>query len=352
MPILTESVQTSGVVNNCLLNLALPTLFQVIDREADKEKAGTSHQFVFRPLGYDRLRVLFAQTYGFEALTWSQWQAILSAFHNNFYLLQLAFAPILRKLLAETSQCPELGNLGPDGRYPALYLEDARRFFTVLGIEVHIYDGTIRVDYPLEYAFLPKKAEIDGVFSNSHFDFHMSDEEKKAAKERFEREVGKLPRGVDETPLQAFNRLFEPFWITFRQPQPLLPVRELPSFSAALPPRSLSVHPLGWAVLAGLVAMSLSLVFLIALPIYTPVILSAMSISLASAGIGLFVMVGYGLVERVTSVSQSKAISLSLEPSSAAPVSPIMARSPIRRERMSKNSQGARVELSSAPAML
>ncbi len=175
-------MKLSGVINNCALNGALPSIiekmryFNALDMPNSEQELEflrkqepetqqqqkvaeflAKHSDIFRQ--YLRLKDIFAEYYGLnkEALTWQHiTHLLLDQYQKNFDAAQLIFAPILRRFADEeasylASIIPQeahaqgafLSVSGTNGKYNQLTAKEAAKcLYAPLGIELTVdYHG-------------------------------------------------------------------------------------------------------------------------------------------------------------------------------------------------------------------
>lgn len=143
----------TGLLFNCALNSALPTLLEGIGQLAEREAAGTLTQIADNPIvqQYQRIKDIFAHHYGVDGELAFDWPAFhLFVSKHSFYANEIIFAPIFRHFIAEKglasgSYLPaDLGALRDvqgDGRYNYLAdTEAAELFHNHFGISVETYE--------------------------------------------------------------------------------------------------------------------------------------------------------------------------------------------------------------------
>lgn len=133
----------SGIVNNCALNVALPTLLLDIKHYAEIEEKGgelPTDDSVYK--NHIILRKQFEKANHFKkALTWTSFQKLIETYHNNFFLLQLAFAQPLR-LFIKNKGVPRVDcDLQDNGRFKNLQPHELKAFYyQPFGLNVCVFD--------------------------------------------------------------------------------------------------------------------------------------------------------------------------------------------------------------------
>lgn len=185
----------SGIVNNCALNGALPTMLAYIEALAKAESSRKS-----RPIEpelysrYEKLKELFIKEYKLSSdLTWNEFQQLIENQRDNFFLIQLLFAPILRQYLVdiEGTNGRKLNSSfavikSDDGRYQALASDEAARLYNHFGISLYTIEeiptaGRVHVTKN-DYQCKNPVATITLRLSEEHFDIERPKEEQAAKK--------------------------------------------------------------------------------------------------------------------------------------------------------------------------
>lgn len=143
----------TGLLNNCALNSALPTLLDGIRQLAEHEAAGTLSTIANNVIvqSYNSLKKMYANHYGVgtnPAFDWREFHAFISK--HSFYANEMMFAPILRNFIAEVGlkngyARDDIWMLRDiqeeDGRYNNLhYLEAVKLFHNQFGISLRTYE--------------------------------------------------------------------------------------------------------------------------------------------------------------------------------------------------------------------
>ncbi|MBA2656202.1 MAG: hypothetical protein H0U70_04370 [Tatlockia sp.] len=155
----------SGLLNNCALNCALPTLLKTIDILAELEQKGSITPYPIID-SYTLLKENFAEYYGItevEKFDFREFSKFLIPF--SFHAKEIIFAPVLRKIISYTAtKSPKaeaefsmqiidendlfmqkdigvtLSQLHEDGRYPELSIEEANVYlYKDFGISANLY---------------------------------------------------------------------------------------------------------------------------------------------------------------------------------------------------------------------
>lgn len=214
----------TGLLNNCALNTALPTLLEVIQKlglaEANQGLGELAGSPVFKK--YEELKTIFADHYGIkrEAFTWVVFSAYLN--QHSFYANEIIFAPVLRLFIGQIA----LRGGGYDdgvsglsevqdhalGRYHNLhYLEAAQLFHHQFGISVNLYkiqdpqpvlvtaNPSLVTHYPFE-AQPSVNLYLKGGDNehNGHFELLPPGPELELAERRFVEEINSLPQALGE----------------------------------------------------------------------------------------------------------------------------------------------------------
>ena len=106
MPQFASIPRISGLLNNCLMNCALPYLLAKIQTLSELERSGVRLE---EPDGliyihYKKLKDTFAQTYGIrevEFFTWQQLHVLTSS--HSFLANEIIFAPVFRHFIASVA---------------------------------------------------------------------------------------------------------------------------------------------------------------------------------------------------------------------------------------------------------
>lgn len=92
-------LKLTGEVNNCALNGAIPTIIDVFQELAQQEVSNKLLENDPRYKAYKQLKDTFCQYYEIENGSWEKFNLCLMPFKNNFYQMQMIFAPVLREFL-------------------------------------------------------------------------------------------------------------------------------------------------------------------------------------------------------------------------------------------------------------
>lgn len=203
----------TGLLNNCSLYAALPTLLRGIEALAEMNAADKTHQNPIIIKNYDRLKFIFAAYYGINPvdLSWTKFSEFLTPY--SFYAREIMFAPILRNFIAE--KAPDHGyesddlwllrDIQDDGRYSLLTPYDARPlFYQPFGITAEIFEYDARTeqynhipntrDKPLApYPFGQDESRITLYLKDEHFEIQEHGPDLITATEVFAQEVNALP---------------------------------------------------------------------------------------------------------------------------------------------------------------
>lgn len=182
----TLTPKISGLLHNCILNCALPTLLEGIAALAAYEEDGRFTALEANPVvrSYTLLKNLFADHYGLGNLRFQQFAYLLQQY--SFYELEIMFAPVLRGFVGTQceleSDIPAIADLQADGQYADLYPSDAYQLFYKyfgLRIEVYAYDSKT-TNYNKEsynppeiegsYPFSEERPTIALYFKNEHYE--------------------------------------------------------------------------------------------------------------------------------------------------------------------------------------
>ncbi|MCL9685643.1 hypothetical protein [Legionella maioricensis] len=142
----------TGLLHNCALNSALPTLLNGIEMLAMHEASGTLDKLTDNIIvqNYLRLKNIFANHYGIGAantdFTWGEFHAFLRK--HSFYANEIIFAPVLREFIGEEGlasgnypQIKLLKDIRRSGQYSLLAtLEVASLFHNCFGISLKSYE--------------------------------------------------------------------------------------------------------------------------------------------------------------------------------------------------------------------
>jgi hypothetical protein len=141
----------TGLLHNCALNSALPTLLKGIEKlamhEADGTLASLNENIIVQ--NYLRLKNIFAIHYGVNAnanFTWCEFHAFLNK--HSFYANEIIFAPIFRRFIAEEGlasrayqQIDLLSEVQNTGQYSLLGTREvANLFHHCFGISLNSYE--------------------------------------------------------------------------------------------------------------------------------------------------------------------------------------------------------------------
>lgn len=106
MPQSIPTPKISGLLNNCMMNCALPYILVMIQALSEFERTGARFEepddFIY--IHYKKLKDLFAQTYGIEEVdlfTWQQLHALTSS--HSFLANEIIFAPVFRHFIASVA---------------------------------------------------------------------------------------------------------------------------------------------------------------------------------------------------------------------------------------------------------
>lgn len=214
----------TGLLNNCALNSALPTLLNVIQQLGQAEARGSLDEFADSPIyqKYQELKMVFADHYGIarEAFNWVVFSAYLN--RHSFYANEIIFAPVLRLFIGQEALAgggyaegvSGLSEVQDDafGRYNNLhYLEVAQLFHHQFGISVNLYKIQERTpvlvankpsllrDYPFGTQPSVNLYLNDGDNErNGHFEILPPGDELVLAAQGFVEEINTLPQALSE----------------------------------------------------------------------------------------------------------------------------------------------------------
>lgn len=133
----------SGIVHNCALNVALPTLLADIKHFAELEAKSGMRQVddsVYK--NHQILRKQFEKAHGLKTdLTWVAFQRLIESYHNNFFLLQQMFALPLRLFIKEKGATKSDYELQENGRFNDLSPHVLKeQYYQPFKINVYVYD--------------------------------------------------------------------------------------------------------------------------------------------------------------------------------------------------------------------
>ena len=143
----------TGLLNNCSLNSALPTLLEGIKQLAEREALNTLVSIADNSIvqKYERIKLIFADYYGLPtghlAFNWRAFNDFLIS--HSFYANEIIFAPIFRNFIAEfgpengyqVADLAALRDVQIDGRYNNLSAQEAAKLFhNQLGISLCAYE--------------------------------------------------------------------------------------------------------------------------------------------------------------------------------------------------------------------
>tara|TARA_Y100000588_G_C14215874_1_gene908798 strand:+ start:380 stop:1411 length:1032 start_codon:yes stop_codon:yes gene_type:complete len=171
----------SGILNNCALDCAIPSVMRFVETAAQKELAGelANISMIHALSQYEQLKKMFAEYYNLPLERFG-WQAFHQAIQAtpSFLEQQLIFTPVIRQFVAhqmqrqgkEQHEIDKLTTIQDNGRYFPLYDKEASDFFykplaintTFHYQEDFIPDESFSVDNPLD--------EIDIYHQNAHFE--------------------------------------------------------------------------------------------------------------------------------------------------------------------------------------
>lgn len=241
-------LKLTGEVNNCALNGAIPTIIDVFQELAQQEVSGKLLENDPRSQAYKQLKDTFCQYYEIENGSWEKFNLCLMPFKNNFYQMQMIFAPVLREFLVnrpnilhafkteEAFEHPETaafiaddaesytskyGTL-PHGegekRYAQLNYNIVAAFYNDLGISVTIagkdkYQGTEHTQTAFAYSYPVTNpintVQLDYSSVNGHYGHYdtpfTDDAAKQLAEKRQENEKNELLHWNDpnDTPTET-----------------------------------------------------------------------------------------------------------------------------------------------------
>lgn len=148
----TAKPKISGLLYNCALYSALPTLLNGIRELAEQEARGTLANLADNQVvrNYIRLKDIFSAYYGIDAnagLDWHEFNLFLST--HSFYANEIIFSPVLRSFIAEiglgsgylAEDLWMLRDIQDDGHYSLLgHGEVAGLFHNQFGISVRTHE--------------------------------------------------------------------------------------------------------------------------------------------------------------------------------------------------------------------
>ena len=163
----------TGLLNNCALNSALPTLLESIKQLASREANGTLDVIASNVIvqHYMQLKDIFAAYYRIgdrAAFNWVQFNEFLT--RHSFYAAEIIFAPVFRSFIAQFGPANGyaaddlwlLRDVQEDGRYNNLhYLEASVLFHNQFGISVEIYQ---RIEGQEDYRFISAKPTTNTIY--------------------------------------------------------------------------------------------------------------------------------------------------------------------------------------------